>query len=130
MKISKADHEAAKAVCDEYVAELDTLGREVLTGDMSAVYRAFMEGLKRGREIPPLASGQVVTEHWTSEDGSVSTFLPADTTGDRVVLLRETPVYCCETVGSSWEDCLRQYHEHMGWEKYQPMSKNEPGEDE
>lgn len=24
-------------------------------------------------------------------------------------------VKCCEIEGSDWFDCLRKYHEHMGW---------------
>jgi hypothetical protein len=33
------------------------------------------------------------------------------------------PVICCEIEGEHWFDCLRKYHEHMGWEPWKP----EPG---
>jgi len=36
---------------------------------------------------------------------------------------------CCEIEGDSWEDCMRQYHEHRGWEPYVPFNlSGEPQE--
>lgn len=50
MKISDADHEAAKQVANKYSEVLSVLGREAQTGDISAIYDAFMQGVQWGRD--------------------------------------------------------------------------------
>lgn len=57
-----------------------------------------------------------VAEHWYSD--SESTLIPADESDGPGT---DGLSFCCRIEGESWEDCMRKYHEHMGWEPYRPM---------
>lgn len=67
-------------------------------------------------------------EHWTSS--ITDSVFPKDAKlGDGITshvefLLAEEPDArkCCEISGNDFDDCMEQYHEHMGWEPYVPMS--------
>jgi hypothetical protein len=59
----------------------------------------------------------MIVEHWT-DDGSTQVFPAGEFCAE---LFDGAPVKCCEITGESWEDCMRQYHEHMRWARYVPM---------
>jgi hypothetical protein len=68
-------------------------------------------------------------EHWTSEDGTDHTLIRAGmSVRERATHIPDMPVKCCEIAGDSWEDCLRAYHRHMGWEEWEPVNEKEPPE--
>jgi hypothetical protein len=64
---------------------------------------------------------RVIAEHWTNRDGTEHTLGPAHLIGWGASLVSETTVKCCEIEGDSWEDCLRKFHDHLGWEPWKPM---------
>jgi hypothetical protein len=64
----------------------------------------------------------MILEHWYDEqDGSTTVFLK-ENRDNHLRLLHEGSWKCCEIEGEDWEDCMRKYHEHMGWEPYVPMT--------
>lgn len=64
-------------------------------------------------------SKHMIAEHWLDDAGS--TLFPACDLETHTRLFVGEPRKCCEIEGADWEDCLRQYHEHMGWEPYKPQ---------
>ncbi len=62
----------------------------------------------------------MILEHWLDDDGS--TCFDADCPHGQRILLTSGPNArkCCEIEGADRDDCLRKYHEHMGWEPYKP----------
>ncbi len=49
---------------------------------------------------------------WSRENGTWSEDVMVE-----LINMDDPPaVKCCEIEGSDWFDCLRKYHEHMGWE--------------
>jgi hypothetical protein len=63
----------------------------------------------------------VKAEHWTSDDYASHTLLPVGS--DLRAVLDGTPVFHCTVTGETWEDCLRAYHRHMGWEPWEPINE-------
>lgn len=64
----------------------------------------------------------IKAEHWTDEDGTEHTLAePASLT--RQIAAGGKARLCCTIEGESWEDCLRRYHEHMGWEPWEPPGR-------
>lgn len=59
----------------------------------------------------------MVVEHWNDDEGT----MVFEKGGFQPYLFSGTPVKCCEIEGDSWEDCMRKYHEHQGWEPYVPF---------
>ncbi|MEK6828589.1 MAG: hypothetical protein AABY15_00490 [Nanoarchaeota archaeon] len=58
-------------------------------------------------------------EVYTSDSENSITVIPADSNDKG--LLSEDAVLLREIEGDSWEDCMRQHHELMGWEPYVPF---------
>jgi len=61
----------------------------------------------------------VILEHWVGDDEHVvfpAGTVPADSPWLATPGVR--PVKCCEIEGADYADCMRRYHEHMGWEPY------------
>lgn len=56
-------------------------------------------------------------EHWNCDDGEVIFPIPHK----QKKFLTENGTFCCTIIGKNWNDIMRKYHKHMGWEPYKPM---------
>lgn len=57
----------------------------------------------------------MIIEHWREDNCET-----AIVKGSNGYFFDATPTKCCEIEGTDWNDCMRKYYEHMGWEPYKP----------
>ncbi len=69
----------------------------------------------------------MTVEHWTNDAGDAHSLIPADMVpSHKRLTLHKWPRKCCEIEGDSWEDCVRRFNVHMGWELVTPPSDAGP----
>lgn len=56
-------------------------------------------------------------EHWKLEDGDV--VFQSDSPHKDMIVKDNT--YCCAIEGETWDEIMTKWHEHMGFEPYEPM---------
>ncbi len=56
-------------------------------------------------------------EHWELDDGCV--IFESDNPSKDFLI--KGGKFCCFIEGQDWTDIMTKYHEHMGWEPYEPM---------
>lgn len=59
--------------------------------------------------------------YYSSTDHTFTVY-PQDTPKDKMILEIDA-VLIKEIYGTDWNDCMKQYHEFMGWEPYVPMEE-------
>jgi len=58
-------------------------------------------------------------EHW-----KYGTIFGIDEDGNhpnKDLLTSDCEEFCCIIEGTDWDDIMKKYYEHMGWEPYKPM---------
>lgn len=64
----------------------------------------------------------MIFEHWTGQD--TEALIHADDHELQAVVIKGMTRHC-EIEAASYDEGMRLYHEHMGWEPYKPMKPME-----
>lgn len=57
-------------------------------------------------------------EHW---DNNCIFGIDEEGNHPNKTFLTEDGNFCCTIEGKDWNDIMKKYHEHMGWEPYKPL---------